>query len=170
MTVLSSAAGDVVTGLVTVARDSAGFRDPSTNGTDVPVFDGSIVSGSSAGTAVVIGGTGEPDGLQRPVRFQSGWHDLDRTLEERGTVQCSVVTWSGDANPTTFADQRATVFDALADLDAALRANNLVLDVGVSRVLWTVISGGELLQGVTSKGTRTNLQFGIDYYAYLTVT
>jgi hypothetical protein len=170
MTVLSVAAGDVVTGLVTVARAATGFRAPTESGSDVPVFDGAIVSGSSVGTAVVIGGTGEPDGPQRPVRFQSGWHDLDLTLEERGTVQCSIVVWSGDANPDTFADQRAAAFAVLEDLDTALRSYTGSLDAGVTRVLWTVLSGGELLQGVTSKGTRTNLQFGIDYYAYLTVT
>jgi hypothetical protein len=170
MTVLSVAAGDVVTGLVTVTRAAAGFKNPTANTAGVPVYDGSIVSGASVGSAVVIGGTGEPDGLQRPVRFQSGWHDLDRTLEERGTVQCSVVVWSGDANPDTFSDQRAAAFAVLEDLDTALRDTAGDLDAGVTRVLWTVVSGGELLQGVTSKGTRTNLQFGIDYFAYLTVT
>lgn len=161
------ASGNVVAGLVDALRAADGFRAPSAAGADVPVFDGAIVGGGSVTSSVVVGGDGEPDGVQRPVSFQSGWHDLGLTMDEQGSVQCSIVVWSGDANPDTFATQRSTAYTILADVDAAIRSSVTAAALGVNQLLWCHIASGDLIQGVTSKGARTNLQFTVAYQALL---
>ena len=170
MAVSSVAAGSVVSGLVTALRAATGFRAPTETGTDIVVFDGAIVGGGSFSSAVVIGGDGDPDGVQRPVRFQTGWHDLDLTMDETGSIQCAVVVWSGSADPTTFSDQRTSAFDILDDVDTAIRASNDSADLAVTALLWCHISGGELRQGIESAGTRSVLSFTVDYRANLQVT
>lgn len=170
MAVTSVAAGSVVSGLVAALRAATGFRGPTETGADIVVFDGAVVGGGSFATAVVIGGNGDPEDVQRPVRFQTGWHDMDLTMDEQGTIQCAVIVWSGDANLDTFSDQRTSAFAILEDADQALRASVDAANLSVTQLLWLHVSGGELAQGISDRGTRTVLSFTIDYRAILQVT
>lgn len=170
MAVVSFAGGDVVTTLVSVLRAATGFRAPTETGSDIVVFDGPVVGGGSFPSSVVIGGSGEPEDVQRPVRFRSEWHDFDLTMDEQGTIECAVVVWSGEAHADVFADQRAAVFDILEDVDTAIRSGNTAAALAMSPLLWAHVSGGELRQASASGGTRSVLNFTIDYRAQLTVT
>jgi hypothetical protein len=169
MAVVSFAASDVITGLVTTLRAATGFRAPTTAGTDVPVFDGPIYGGGSNFSAVVIGADGLEDATQRPVRFTSEWHDMDLTTDEVGTIQCAVLVWSGDANADTIATQRAAALAILQDVDTAVRASNTAAALGVTQLLWSKIDSGEMFQ-TTADGTETRLTFTYSYRALLQVT
>lgn len=169
MAVSSFAANDVVTALVTALRAATGFRAPTEAGTDVAVFDGPIYGEGSNFSAVTIGADGLPEGNQRPFRLTSEWHDLDLTTDETGTIQCAIVVWSGDANPDTAADQRATAVGILQDVDEALRASNVAAALGVDRLLWSKIDSAEMFQ-TFAEGTETRIAFTYSYRALLIVT
>lgn len=171
MTVVSFAADSVVTGLVDALRLTAGFCDPAAqDGTDVPVYDGAIVSDDRAHSCVVVGADGDTGGVQRPFRFTSEWHDLDMTTDEQGQIQCAVVVWSGDANADTYADQRSTAVEILQDVDQALRASISAAQLGVTSLLWSKVDAAELIQSATARGTETRLPFTYGYRALLQVT
>lgn len=170
MEVTSFAADLVVDGLVAALRAASGFRSPLEEGTDVPVYDGAIVSSDSALSCVVVGSDGDVGGVQRPFRFTSEWHDMDFSTDETGQIQCAVVVWSGDANPDTFADQRALAVGVLQDVDEALRASVTAASLGVTRLLWSKVDSGELIQAATSRGIETRLPFTYGYRALLQVT
>lgn len=167
MAVTAHAAPSVVNALVTVLRAATGFKAPTETGSDVPVFNGTVVGGGSMTSAVIVGGDGS-DGVQRPVRFTSEWHDLNRTLLESGQVQCVAVVWSGDANPDVYSDQRGTAFATLTAVDGAIRGLPASTALSVAQVEWCRISSGECIQYPFNKGTRTDLQFTVDYQAVLT--
>lgn len=169
MAVVSFAVDDVIDGLVSTIRAAASFRAPDEAGSTVPVFDGAVYGAGSNFSAVVIGSNGLEDATQRPFRFTSEWHDLDLTTDETGQVECAVLVWSGDANPDTPATQRATAVGLLQDIDAAVRASNTAIALGVTQLLWSKIDSGECFQ-TTENGTETRLTFTYSYRALLQVT
>lgn len=171
-TVAPLALGNVIDGLITTLRAADGFKDPLLAGTDVPVFDGLIVTGDRMFEALVVGGDGGgmAEGPQRPGRFQSAWGPTNMTLEERGTVQCAVVVWGGESDYGINATQRTRVVDLLAAVDVALRSSIAAAALGVTELLWCHIAGGEIVQMPTDAGTETRYPFTVDYSAYLTVT
>lgn len=169
MAVVAHAAPSVVNALVTVLRAASGFKAPTESGGDVPVFSGTVVGGGSMASAVIIGGDGAPgEDIQRPVEWASDWHDLNRTLLEQGQVQCAAVVWSGDANVDVYADQLTAAFAVLNAVDTAIRGVPAATALGVAQVQWCRTSGGQVIQHPFNKGTRTALQFTIDYEAVLT--
>lgn len=170
MAVVSFALNDAIDGLITTLQAATGFRAPTVAGSDIPVFDGAYPNGGSNFSCVVVGSDGDPNSVQRPGRLTSEWHDLDLTTDETGQIQCAIVVWSGDANPSTFGDQRSDALDILQDVDAAVRASNTAMALGVTQLLWSKIDSAELIQWVTEKGTVTRLPFTFSYRALLQVT
>jgi len=170
MAVVSFAVDDAISGLVTVLRAGTGFRAPTEAGTDVPVYDGPAYGDGSNFTFVCIGADGSDNPVQRPFRLTSDWHDMDRTTDEIGTIQCGLVVWSGDANPDTPADQRGTAVGILQDIDQIIRASVAASDLGSDSLLWSKIDAAEAIQEVNENGTETRIPFTVSYRALLQVT
>lgn len=94
----------------------------------VPVYDGVQVTGAADPDFIVVGhdGTLAADGTLQPTAlagtYVQRWADTTTGQEENGTVNCLVISQTGDAADTAGRRARASALLAAAE-DAALAAD-----------------------------------------------
>ncbi|MBK6347265.1 MAG: hypothetical protein QG671_1780 [Actinomycetota bacterium] len=130
---------------------------------DVPVLDADddLGAGGDLRAAVVLGTDTGDEG--RCGVFAQEYHDLGATAtrDDIGTIDAQVFAQSGGDD---LAPLRAAAFDALADVESALRSG---ITLGVASALRIELSGGDVFQGRTEDGTFVEVRFQLTYTALI---
>ena len=134
------------------------------NDLTVPVFDGADDDGfgDQLRAFVVVGASVLDDGYAGS--FTQEYHDLGPTAtrDDAGTIGCVVVAQSGDQ---AIKPLRDAAFDALADVEATLRAD---VGLGVSSALRIELGSGQISQGRSEDGySFCEVRFELTYQALI---
>lgn len=157
----------VLDALVTLARASAGHRDPEARLSGVPVFDGPQygITADRAGTWLAIGWSGEPDA---PEDAGDGEQTIatignaDRTRDDGGEIRCRAVSQSGDRAAMKAA--RDAAFAEMALLETICRTNP-TLGLDPSWMRRATVSGRYSIRQEYAAGPVCTLDFLIEYKA-----
>lgn len=160
---------DVVDGLLTVMRGTAGYRSPSTTGTGIPVFDGPEVFATEDRPAVwlVVGSPGE-DGGDEPGSAGQVAGPLaasTRPRDETGVVECLAVAQSGDAPVGGVRAVREAARAVVAAVESALRVGVSAPTLGLAADVVAQVTSVRWSQYLTDRGPVCEAQFTVSYRA-----
>ena len=116
----TSRLSDAITGLVAAYTNAAALAG-------VPVYDGALPSGAADQDFLIVGhdGTIAPDGTLEATAlagiYLQQWSDLTTGQDERGSVNCLIVSQTGDISDVAGRRARAKTLLAAAE-DAAAQA------------------------------------------------
>jgi hypothetical protein len=156
---------DVVAALITLMRATAGYRDPSAYGSEIPVYDSFGIGRDEqpVDAYLVIAWAGDPDSLEDGGDSGQGIATLgNNTRDEKGTVRCRAVgqygTGAGRIDPTA---ARATAFAVMGAVETLLRGNP-TLGIVAPRML-ARIGQIESIQQWANEGPCCALTFTVTY-------
>lgn len=127
--------------------------------TGVKIHDAVVLEDADAKSFVIVGGTTPEDGGRVEAgawQFETITHSNARA--ERGTVVCEFAVWGGDE---TLPAYRATAFDLVDELDAAIRADQTL---GVLPVPSTTDLSADVVSVQDSNQAEQRLIVSVSYY------
>lgn len=120
------------------------------------VYDGPIISGDYAKSAVFVGYDGNPEGEFEAASLEQQWTGPGaRVKDETLEIRCAAVAWSGD---TAIKPLRDTVLSLFTAANAALRANP---SQGLANPAVFNLEAGTLFQEPITNGLQARLPFTI---------
>lgn len=153
MTYLYSRVPDALSALVTLLRNTAGI-DAAT------VYDGPFLSDDTPRTAIYVGYDGNPEGdLQAITGWEQSWVGLGTaSKDENFSIQCAVISWSGDTDIALQRGEAFTVFGLIAD---QLRACATGGSFGLPQPTTVALAGGEVYQEHGNFGLQIRINFSV---------
>lgn len=125
------------------------------------VYDGPILTGNSANSAVFIGYDADPEGDQQASSTQQAWAGVGvtRKRDEENQIAGAVVVLFGDSI-TAWKNVRDLAYGLLDTIGQTLRAN---ADLGLSAPSVAELWPGDYFQEATTAGYQGRLVFSIHY-------